>query len=79
MIPTIQLKYMVHNAKVKINLPNQGECWFFIDPVHTVGDFTTEVKLEDQDAISSLKILRSDKAGGAPKAVGQSEILYEQL
>ena len=51
---------MLHNARVKINLPNHGEVWFFIDPKHTVSQFVSEVIAEDKKAIESLEVLRGN-------------------
>ena len=67
----------MYNARVKINLPNHGEVWFFIDPKHTVSQFVSEVMSEDKDAIESLEVLRG--TGGAYKSVAQAEYLYDQL
>lgn len=58
------LQYMIHNARVKINLPQHGESWFFIDPKYTVQQFLHEVQSEDKDAIASLEILRGNGRDG---------------
>ena len=71
------LQYMLYNARVKINLPNHGEVWFFIDPKHTVSQFVSEVISEDKNSIESLEVLRGN--GGSLKTVAQTEYLYEQL
>ena len=57
-VPLMPLQYMIYNARVKINLPHQGESWFFIDPKYTVQQFLHEVQAEDKDSITSLEILR---------------------
>ena len=49
---------MLYNARCKINLPNHGEVWFFIDPKHTVSQFVSEVISEDKNSIESLEVLR---------------------
>ena len=54
--PTMQLQYMVHTARVKVNLPQRGQCWFFIEPEDKVQAFVDNVKAED-DKLTSVEIL----------------------
>ena len=63
-------------ARVKINLPTQGESWFFIDPSQTVSDFVREVQSEDNQ-ISSLEIMSGSSK--SPKPANANEPLYKVL
>ena len=63
-------------ARVKINLPTQGESWFFIDPTQTVQDFIKEVQGEDSN-INSLEIMTGSSTN--PKPATANENLYKVL
>ena len=56
-VPGMQVQHMVDSARVKINLPEQGDCWFFIQPEDSVMDFCARVQSEDP-LISSLEVLQ---------------------
>ena len=62
-------------ARVKVNLPAQGDCWFFIDPRDKVSDFIANVKEEDA-MINKLEVLTG---GQKQSAVKSDEVLYEVL
>lgn len=75
MIPSMQLQYMVHMARVKVHLPATGDCWFFISPQLSVKDFLNEIKEEDNQ-IETLEILAGKKT---QQPLADSSILYNEL
>ena len=52
----IQLQYMLGKARVKVNLPEQRDSWFFIHPDDTVQDFISCVQQEDKK-VKSLSVM----------------------
>ena len=74
-IPTVPLQYMVHMARVKINLPERGDCWFFIDPRDKVEDFVSQVKTEDPQ-VKSVEVL---SGGALTKPIEGQKYIYTAL
>ena len=75
-IPTVPLQYTVDMARVKVCLPQHGNCWFFINPNDTVSNFVEAVCNEDSK-VKSLEILSGPDS--APKAVKKTLPLYKVL
>ena len=48
---------MVNSARVRVNLPENGDCWFFIQPEDSIDEFCAKVKAEDP-LINSLEVLK---------------------
>ena len=59
-MPTMQLHYLLDKARVKVSLPSQGTCWFFINPGTTMASFADRVKQEDPQ-IQSAEVLSESK------------------
>ena len=74
----MQLQYMVNMARVKINLPERGDSWFFIDQDATVKDFAKLVKQEDSK-ISNLEFVSGKPSEGNSKALAQNDLLFNVL
>ena len=53
---------MVHSARVRVNLPDRGLCWFFITPEDRVEDFATALKTEDNLVVSLEVMTGNNKA-----------------
>ena len=64
-------------ARVKVELPGQGESWFFISQDETVQKFINDLKYEE-DSIDKIEVLRETETGSIapmpPKAM-----LFEAL
>ena len=75
-VPMLRTEYLMQMARVKLHLPKEGECWFFIKPEDTVATFIESVKNED-DEISKLEVL--EEAGKSMKPVKDSAPLYSLI
>ena len=67
---------MVHTARVKVNLPQAGQCWFFINPQDTVSQIVDSIKSED-NKISTAEVLTG--TDNKQEVVRGSETLYTAL
>ena len=74
--PTMELQYMVHTARVKVNLPQAGQCWFFINPQDTVSQIVDSIKSEDTKISTAEVLTGTDKK---QEVVRGSETLYSAL
>ena len=70
---TIKTQYLMQVAQVKLHLPKEGDCWFFIKPQDTVSQFLQSVKSEDAD-IKEVDIVTTNG-----KKVVDSDIMYQKL
>ena len=62
-------------ARVKVSLPHEGDCWFFISPQDKVSDFVTAVKEEDP-LINSVEVL---SGANGESQLAETSMLYEEL
>ena len=67
---------MVNSARVRVNLPDNGDCWFFIQPEDSIDEFCAKVKAEDP-MINTLEVLKG-KSSKIEVCDGQ-ESLFESL
>lgn len=51
----VKVEYTLNSARLRVDLPNSGYCWFFIDKTTTCNEFLTNCKQED-DSITTVAL-----------------------
>jgi hypothetical protein len=80
--PTIKTQYLMQMARVRVHLPQEGDCWFFIRPDETAATFRDEV--DKEDALVNMvqlfeEVKRQDGKAAVRKAVSDSAHLFPML
>ena len=73
-IPTMEMQYMMSSARVMVNLPERGKCWFFVNSDDRIEDFQNAVKSEDSQ-VENIEVL----FGSGKKTKAAETPLYELL
>lgn len=60
-MPKLELQFMVHSARVMVNLPDRGNCWFFVTPTDRVEDLVSALQKEDS-MVKSLEIMTGNSS-----------------
>lgn len=75
--PMIKTQYLMQMARIKVQLPQEGDTWFFVRPNDTIENFRNEISSED-DQIKTVEVFESAD-GKARKELKESASLYETL
>ena len=77
MFDLIQILLDVDMARVKVELPGQGESWFFISQDETVKRFIEELKHEE-DKIEKIEVLQ-ENSNGVKAPMPETDKLFPAL